>query len=159
MPLQTTEHYLKINWPLLAEQADFLLALSENQLAFYPEACEVISGVLGLIDALEAEAVGDPLKRADLSADSRSETLDILLDINGTAFHPMVQYTSDGRPFVDSEIHWAAFHTADVKMTSHGEHVGFTVARDITRGATPSSIILWPIVERPDNAPKIDEED
>ena len=146
MALQTTEHYLKINWPLLAEQADFLLALSENQLAFYPEACEVISGVLGLIDALEA-------------ADSRSETLDILLDINGTAFHPAVQYTSDGRPFVDSEIHWAAFHTAAVKMTSHGEHVGFTVARDITRGATPSSIILWPIVERPDNAPKIDEED
>lgn len=157
MALQTTTHELKINWPLLQEQADFLLALSENQLAYYQEAREVISGVLGLLDALEEQAVENP--EVNLSADTRTETLDILLDINGVAFHPAVQYTSDGRPFVDSEIHWAAFHTCEVKMTSHGEHINFSVVRDIVRGATPSSIILWPIVESANNAPKIDEED
>jgi hypothetical protein len=157
MALQTTTHELKINWPLLQEQATFLLKLTDNQLRYYPEACEVISGVLGLLDALEAQAVENP--EVNLVNDTRTETLDILLDINGVAFHPAVQYASDGRPFIDSEIHWAAFGAAEVKMTSHGEYIGFIVARDITRGSTPSSIILWPIVESADNAPKIDEDD
>jgi hypothetical protein len=163
MALQTSSYELKINFPLLQEQADFLLALSENQLAFYPEACEVISGVLGLLDTLEAQAVENP--EVNLVSDNRTEVLELMLDVNGVGYEPVVQRTHDGRIFIDSEIHWAAFSTAEVglrswsKETREWVHMGFIVSRDTTRGATPSSIILWPIVEAAVNAPKIDEED
>ena len=163
MALQTTTHELKVNWPLLQEQATFLLELTDNQLRYYPEACEVISGVLGLLDALEAQAVENP--EVNLVNDNRMEVLELMLDVNGVGYEPVVQRTHDGRIFIDSEIHWAAFSTAEVGLRSWSKgtrewvHMGFIVSRDTTRGTTPSSIILWPIVESADNAPKIDEDD